>query len=152
MIGTDGELPTGFDFRGFEVRTSTQSIYGHRATEIAMSPGNLVNCHNLKSTSLDGFLAVGGRSPYNVHAELYNFGTGVWTAVQDYPFSPRLAVSYYDMVYVTATSAYYVIGGVPESDEYERLATIAMFKNGVWSDAGQLNTARDVSFCLFFFC
>ena len=95
-------------------------------------------------------MAVGSRGPNNVKAEVFDFGTGVWTRVPDYPFSPS-AVAYYDTVYVTATLAYYVIDGISVSGDHDRLSTIAMFKNDVWSKAGQLNTARSVSFCLFFF-
>ena len=93
---------------------------------------------------LDGFLAVGSSRPDNVKAELYDFGTGGWTTVQDYPYGTYVA--YYDMVYVPATSAYYVIGGYDGGS----LSQIAKFKNGAWTEVGQLNTAREVSFSLFF--
>ena len=83
--------------------------------------------------------------PNNVKAEIFDFGTGSWTTVEDYPFAS--VVAYYDMVYVPETTAYYVIGGI---GDWAELATIAMFKNGAWSEAGQLNTARYVSFCSFF--
>ena len=97
---------------------------------------------------LDGFLAVGSYSPYNIKAEVYDFGTGDWTTVQDYPYGvSRRYVAFYDMVYIPATSAYYVIGGYDGSDE---LSTIGMFNNGAWSKAGQLNEARRVSLCSFF--
>ena len=78
---------------------------------------------------LDGFLAVGSRWPGSVKAEIYDFGTDDWTTVQDYPYGDEL--SRYDMVYIPATSAYYVIGQ----------SEIVMFKNGAWSEAGQLNTS-----------
>ena len=90
-------------------------------------------------------MAVGSRSPNNVKAEVYEFGTGDWTIVQDYPYGAEY-VAYYDMVYIPATSAYYVIGGY----NGEFLSTIGMFKNGAWTEVGQLNTARSVSFSLFF--
>ena len=70
-----------------------------------------------------------------------------WTTVQDYPFTTHSGFGYYGMVYIPATSAYYVIGGY---DGWEDLATIAKFKYGAWTEAGQLNTARSVSFSLFF--
>ena len=100
---------------------------------------------------LDNFLAVGSYDYDNVNyvnnkAELYDFGTGDWTTVQDYPYAAGLIVDY-EMVYVPATSAYYVIGGYDGGD----LSTIGMFKNGAWTEVGQLNTARQVSFfCSFF--
>ena len=97
--------------------------------------------HNL---FLDNILAVGSRSPDNVKAELYNFVTGSWAVTEDYPFADGSRISDYDMVYVGAKSAYYVIGG--QNDDWDRLSTIAMFRNGAWSQAGQLNTARNVSF------
>ena len=65
--------------------------------------------------------------------------------VKDYPYGAEF-FSEYEMVYVPATSAYYVIGGYSGGS----LSTIGMFKNGAWSEAGQLNTARGVSFCSFF--
>ena len=89
-------------------------------------------------------MAVGSRSPDNVKAELYNFVTGSWAVTEDYPFADGSRISDYDMVYVGAKSAYYVIGG--QNDDWDRLSTIAMFRNGAWSQAGQLNTARNVSF------
>ena len=91
-------------------------------------------------------MAVGSRSPDSVKAEIYEFGTGDWTTVQDFPFGSGSWIAFYDMVYVPVTSAYYVIGGV-NGDSW--LTRIAMFKNGAWSEAGQLNTARDVSFRSF---
>ena len=90
-------------------------------------------------------MAVGSYIPHNVKAELYDFGTGDWTTVEDYPYSAR-AVGYYDMVYIPSTSAYFVIGGY---DGDENLAAIGMFKNGAWNEAGRLNTAHKVSFCSF---
>ena len=89
-------------------------------------------------------MAVGSFSPYNNKAEVYDFVTDDWTTVQDYPYGDEYVYNY-DMVYVPATSAYYVIGGYDGSE----LKTIAMFKNGAWSEAGQLNTARSVSFNSF---
>ena len=92
-------------------------------------------------------MAVGSNSPHHVKAELYDLVTGVWTTVPDYP-SNIATIAYYDMVYVPATSAYYVIGG---SETGWDLFEIAMFQKGAWSEAGQLNTARRVSFCFFSF-
>ena len=97
----------------------------------------------MKFFILDDFLAVGSYTPDNVKAEMFDYGTGSWTTVPDYPFASGSGFGYYDMIYVPATSAYYVIGGFDGNN----LATIAMFKNGAWSEAGQLNTARHVSFC-----
>ena len=91
-------------------------------------------------------MAVGFWSPGNVKAEVYDFGMNAWTIVQDYPYGPYGFVYSYDMVYIPATSAYYVIGRYTGGF----LSTIGMFKNGAWSEAGQLNTARSVSFSLFF--
>ena len=91
-------------------------------------------------------MAVGSYSPKNVKAEVYDIGVDAWTIVQDYP-SDAEYVAYYDMVYVPATSAYYVIGGYDST----RLKTIAMFKNGAWSEAGQLKAARSVSLYSFLF-
>ena len=89
-------------------------------------------------------MAVGSRLPDNIKAEHYNFGTGSWAVMEDYPFGDGSFIADFDMVYVAAKSAYYVIGGFSSGS----LSTIAMFKNGAWSQAGQLNTARYVSFSL----
>ena len=89
-------------------------------------------------------MAVGSRSPDNVKAELYDFDTGSWAVTEGYPFVDGSGIAKYDMVYIAAKSAYYVIGGY--SSGY--LSTIAMFKNGAWSQAGQLNRGRRVSFSL----
>ena len=51
------------------------------------------------------------------------------------------------MIYIPETSANYVIGGV--DGWVNELATIAMFRNGAWTEAGQFNRAREVSFCSF---
>ena len=121
----------------------TPSTFDHGSTQIATSPGlvNLVAIE-IDFSVLDSFLAVGSR--WSNKAELYDFGIDDWIPVQDYPFHSGSGWFYaYDMVYIPATSAYYVIGG---SDYLQYLATIGMFKNGAWSKAGQLNTARPVSF------
>ena len=89
-------------------------------------------------------MAVGSSWPEHIKAELYDFGMDAWTPVQDYPYGAEFIVDY-DMVYIPATSAYYVIGGYGGG----YLSTIGMFKNGAWSEVGQLNTVRSVSFCLF---
>ena len=93
--------------------------------------------------SVDGFLAVGSYSSSepNVKAELFNFETGSWTEVADYPFSNGL-ISHYDMLFIPDLSAYFVIGG---KNDWGSSATIAMFKEDVWSDVGHLNEVRYVS-------
>ena len=104
---------------------------------------------------LDGFLAVGSLRPANVKAEIYDFAKDCWTETEDYPFATGPDFFKYDMVYVPATLAYYIIGGASSvatssGTEMVELKQIAMFKNGVWTDAGQLNTGRRVSFCSYF--
>ena len=47
------------------------------------------------------------------------------------------------MIFLPEMSAYFVIGGY----DYENYATVAKFQEGAWSNAGQLITGRDVSFC-----
>ena len=85
--------------------------------------------------------------PYNIKAEVYDFGTGDWTTVQDYPYVGGSEIYAFETVHIPSISAYFVIGGY---DGDESLSTIGMFKNGIWSKAGQLKTARHVSFCSFF--
>ena len=89
-------------------------------------------------------MAVGSFSPDNVNAEKFDFETGSWTIADDYPYSDGSAIYRYDMLFIPEMAAYIVIGGV-DSDSYD-LATIGMFRNGDWSKAGQLNTARSVNF------
>ena len=60
---------------------------------------------------LDSILAVGSFNPSNVKTELYNSVTGSWTTMDDYPFFIGSTVNGHDMVYIPATSAFYVIGG-----------------------------------------
>lgn len=91
-------------------------------------------------------MAVGSKEPAHVKAELYDFDMGEWTTVQDYPFGDGTRIYNYDMVYIPQISAYVVIGGF---DGFH-LSTIAMFKKGVWSEAGQLHMARYVSLFSFF--
>ena len=81
----------------------------------------------------------------NIKAELFDFGTGGWTELGDYPYVDRDYYFAYAMVYIDDLSAYIVVAGYVS----RAIKTIGMFKNGVWSDAGQLNTARNVIFCLF---
>ena len=95
--------------------------------------------------TLDEFLAVGSAYPANNKAELYNFGSGTWKTVDDYPFCRGMGCSDYDMLYIPETSSYLVIGG----DSSRPISQIARFKDGAWSDAGKLNSARVVSFCSF---
>ena len=90
---------------------------------------------------------VGSYDPYNIKAEMFNYGKGSWTTALDYPLASGSGFGYYDIIYLPERTAYYVIGGTDGTF----LATIAMFKNGAWSEAGHLNTARTVSFCSVFF-
>merc|ERR1712106_596952 len=92
-----------------------------------------------QSTRKDEFLAVGSYSPDNKKAELYNFGIGKWNTVDDYPFGTNRYMLF-DMLYLPITSTYLVMGG---SDSSGYLSQIVTFKNGVWSDVGQLNSPRE---------
>ena len=94
-------------------------------------------------------MAVGSSYPKNVKAEKFDFETGSWTTVNDYPYSDGVAFFRYDMLFIPEMAAYIVIGG--EDGDYYDLGTIGMFRNGDWSQAGQLNTARSVNF-KYFFC
>ena len=89
-------------------------------------------------------MAVGSSNPNNVNAEKFDFETGSWTTADDYPYSDEVAISRYDMLFIPEMAAYIVIGG--ENSDFYDLATIGMFRNGDWSQAGQLNTARTVNF------
>jgi hypothetical protein len=53
----------------------------------------------------------------------------------------------YEMIYIEKESAFFVIGGRfrTTSGSYD-VATIAKYRNGAWSDAGQLTQPRYVSF------
>ena len=85
-------------------------------------------------------------------AELYNFGTGAWDTVDDYPFgygsyAVAKAVYDYEMLFISEIRSFLVIGGYSGG----MLSQIASFQNGVLSDAGQLNSPRQVSFCSLLF-
>ena len=98
----------------------------------------------------DGFLAVGSSEPPNAKAELFDFETGEWATVSDYPFSRHSRFFLHEMLFISELTAYIVIGGFDGYDA--NLATIAQFQNDVWTNVGQLNTARTVSFrALFLF-
>ena len=82
--------------------------------------------------------------PRNRQAEEFDFETGSWTTADDYPYSDGSAIDRYDMLFIPEMAAYIVIGGM--DDYFYHLSTIGMFRNGDWSQAGQLNTARTVNF------
>ena len=92
-------------------------------------------------------MAVGSYYPENVNAEKFDFETGSWTTADDYPYSDGVAISYIDMLFIPEMAAYIVIGGQDGviGGTYA-MSTIGMFRNGDWSQAGQLNTARAVNF------
>ena len=90
-------------------------------------------------------MTVGSRGPdgfNNIKTELFDFGTNTWETMDDYPYGSNTAFGFYEMVFIQEYSAYYVIGGF---DGKNTLATISKFRNGVWSQAGQLNQPRHVS-------
>lgn len=127
----------------------TPSTFDHRYTSsLASSPGNKIyQIYKKYSQLVDAFLAVGSYNPSNVKAELYDYGTGDWTSVPDYPFGSGSSVYAFDMLFIGELSTYFVIGGY---DINFSMATIAKFKNGAWSHAGRLNSARQVlSFIVF---
>ena len=96
-------------------------------------------------------MAVGSypTSSANKKTELYKYDTDAWTTVDDYPFCDGTGMGYFDMVYVSEMLSYFVIGGscVDTSKSQRIMRQIAMFKDGAWSEAGQLNSCeRTVSF------
>ena len=95
-------------------------------------------------------MAVGSYSPANKKTELYKYDTDAWTTVDDYPFCDGTGMGYYDMVYVSEMLSYFVIGG--HDSNMNSMRQIAMYKDGAWSEAGQLNSCeRSVSFKLTLF-
>ena len=99
-------------------------------------------------TTLDGFLAVGSGTPNHVKAEMYEFGTGSWRAVDDYPFGNGKKITNNFMIYIDEMASYFIIAGY----DGKTMSKIARFTEGVWYDAGKLETERVVSFRLFFCC
>ena len=61
---------------------------------------------------------------------------GQWSTSADY----RVYVFYYDMLFIEELSAFFLIGGHSDIT----MGTISKFADGLWSPAGQLNTARNV--------
>ena len=92
-------------------------------------------------------------NPDNVKAEMFDLGKGEWRIVASYPYTRKGTISYYDITFIPEMSAYILIGGSEGFEgnyEHYPVSTIAMFHDGVWSNLGQLNTARAVSYCLFY--
>ena len=77
---------------------------------------------------------------------MFSFGTGDWNTVLDYPFGGGSGIYYYDMMFIPETSSYLVIGGFAGDSQ---LAQIARLKDGTWTNAGQLNSVRMVSYLIF---
>ena len=84
--------------------------------------------------------------PDHTKSELFNFESGSWTEVDSYPYGSgkpsEKAACLYVMLYISELSAYLVIGGWDA--EWDFSGTIAMFRNGEWSEAGKLRTRRRV--------
>ena len=94
-------------------------------------------------------MAVGSNGPYNVKAEMYSFSIGAWKTVEDYPYAIGEGVYGYAMVFIPETKSYFVIGGATGNHGEDTVSHIAKFTNGAWSLAGELNSPRNVRFCLF---
>ena len=79
---------------------------------------------------------------------MYNFGNSLWNTVDDYPFLGPSGDYFFGhrMLYIPEMSSYFVIGGYSRGT----VSTVAKFKDGTWSDAGNLNKARYVGFAHFF--
>ena len=92
-------------------------------------------------------MTVGSWAEYNVKAELYNFVTGAWKSVDDYPFA-TLSVYNYAMVFIPEIKSYFVIGGATGKMNADIVPHIAKLTNGAWSSAGNLKSARLVRLCL----
>ena len=104
------------------------------------------------TSTLDEFLVVGSHGPYNKKTELYNYGSGAWKSVDDYPFPGLPGAGVYDseLLYIPETLSFLVIGGWNGPDGANYLSQIAQFKNDKWYDVGRLNVGRAVSFLLIF--
>ena len=89
-------------------------------------------------------MALGSYDPDNLKAEIYAFGTNAWSTVSDYPFAIGTYVYDYSMIFIPETASYLVIGG--KSLNNIILSQLAIFANGTWFDAGQLNSGRRVRF------
>ena len=92
-------------------------------------------------------MAVGGDFGIGeAHAELYNFENDSWKQTSDYPFAHGYSFSKYEMVFIPETSAFLVIGGFAGQVR----TNIARYEDDEWSDAGELQQLRLVSFFLVF--
>ena len=80
---------------------------------------------------------------------MFNFGTGTWKTVDDYPFGSGSFVVGHDLLYIPETSSYLIIGG--SDGPGKALFQIAKFKDVAWFDAGRSNSAHNVSFRLVLF-
>ena len=95
---------------------------------------------------LDSFLAVGSANPDNAKAEVFEFGTGTWMTISDYPYSSDSVINDYEMIYIPELLSFLVIGGHDSGDRSIHTSQVAMLTNGIWTDAGHLNMGRVVSF------
>ena len=93
-------------------------------------------------------MAVGSSNQYNIKAELYSFGIGVWKTVDDYPYATGKGVYGYEMVFIPVTKSYFVIGGATGQNGEGRVSHIAKLTNGPWYLA-ELKSVRSVRFFLF---
>ena len=66
----------------------------------------------------------------------------------DYPYGGGSSLYDYEIVFIAELTAYIVIGGYNGKKRW--LSNIAIFANSSWSDAGHLNSGRDVSQLLIF--
>ena len=90
-------------------------------------------------------MAVGSSDQWHVKAELYNFGTGAWKLVDDYPFA-TFAVYTYEIIFISEKNSFFVIGGSTGKYGKDQVSHIAKLANGVWSSAGNLKSVRAVSY------
>ena len=80
---------------------------------------------------------------------MYNFKTGTWKVVNDYPFGSGSYIAMYDIVFIPESRSFLIIGGNDGSGVF--VSHIAKFKDGVWHDVGRLNSGRNVNLCLVLF-
>ena len=83
--------------------------------------------------------AVGSYTPNNVKAEIYQFETGQWTEVADYPFDDD-QIAYAPVVH--SNNGFIVFGGVISTTDYGRIVARFDMETREWSQVGALNNGR----------
>merc|ERR1711970_25274 len=111
--------------------------HGYAYNAIAGSPDTVLTVGRINSAEYTG----------DKTTELYDFDDDSWSEGAKYPFGDpeHNFLGWHSMLYVDELESFFVVGGRGHTvgmQNHVVTAQIAKFKDGVWSDAGQLNRPR----------